>query len=769
MKRSTLIEALAPKREVTQSSPLIRHTLFWQLFANYFLLILIPVIVASVLAYVLVVRIIEEDAERFNNVIMSHFAERTDTELQSLKNNMINMLSASNIRSVLRIPVDLSSDHMQRIELLHSLREQLQQLESNKLVGKAYFYFVYEDLIIDADTYTNKSYYFSSMNALGPSWSKDIDTTLTGKKMMDFMENPASLTAIMSYPFNTLTPEVYLLVDIKADKLKEQIYISEDWVKGTAIVDESGRLIAHTGLSKQDQEVLRDRIAKVGLSSQFTISKETGLLLDQSSFDNSWHYISMTDLGTVMKPIYWTRGISLLFSIFFLLVGGIVSYYLSRRLYLPIREIKDGLESHHPYHEKHLHAGNEFEMIKRYSQSIMSENKELFHRVNGMLPIIQEQFVAKIVQGQYQDALSIEYYAKEIAFSYSSNVARTVVSIALHYNTSEYQLLSESKRIFILTELKESLYKLDPKVAWLCQTKPDMLVCVLQQDKLMNQNMEQLAERMKELLLLYGNYFKATIGIGTAMESIEQLSLSYDHALNVLKDRKLDSTVEICNNLNYCEQQVDSFLSIQEVQRILNQYKTREYDKLLEFMLHLLEEGKRRELTALQMKYLCTDVLNTWIRAVESEHHDPNVPYYAGLFEQMNFCMTWEELKHCFQHIHSFLFRVTETSNRSQQFAEIVHYIQEHFNEELSIEYFAGKMNMSSGHFSRTFKEEIGEKYVDYIAKCRLTKAKQFLLETDMKIDEIAEQVGYWGRNSLIRAFNRYEGITPAKYRTFHQ
>jgi AraC-like DNA-binding protein len=78
-------------------------------------------------------------------------------------------------------------------------------------------------------------------------------------------------------------------------------------------------------------------------------------------------------------------------------------------------------------------------------------------------------------------------------------------------------------------------------------------------------------------------------------------------------------------------------------------------------------------------------------------------------------------------------------------------------------------MGMSAGHFSRTFKEEVGEKYVEYIAKVRLAKAKRLLLETDMKIDEIAEQVGYWGRNSFIRIFRRYEGTTPAKYRSIHR
>jgi two-component system response regulator YesN len=58
---------------------------------------------------------------------------------------------------------------------------------------------------------------------------------------------------------------------------------------------------------------------------------------------------------------------------------------------------------------------------------------------------------------------------------------------------------------------------------------------------------------------------------------------------------------------------------------------------------------------------------------------------------------------------------------------------------------------------------------VEYIAKLRLSHAKRLLLETSLKIDDIAEKVGYLGRNSFIRIFKKYEGITPGKFRTSYQ
>jgi two-component system, response regulator YesN len=190
---------------------------------------------------------------------------------------------------------------------------------------------------------------------------------------------------------------------------------------------------------------------------------------------------------------------------------------------------------------------------------------------------------------------------------------------------------------------------------------------------------------------------------------------------------------------------------------------------LLKSFLDLLESGVRHNANAYQMKNLCSDILNTWIRAVETERNEFNIPFYSSLFERINRCVTWEELQNCFQQIHGLLFRREELSDRKEQFAEILTYIHSHYGEELSIERFAQQMNMSLGHFSRTFKEVVGEKYVEYIARYRLTMAKQFLLETDLKIDDIAEKVGYWGRNSFIRTFRKYEGTTPAKFRTIHR
>lgn len=142
---------------------------------------MIPVIVASILAHVLAVRTIEKDAEKLNDVVISHFSKQTDTALDSLKTNMINMLSSSNVISLLRV-IDDSRENQQRSDQFYALREQLMKLQSDKLVSKVFLYFPNHDLVADVDIYTDKSYYFKMTYPLNEQEQTEYLSHFTGKK-----------------------------------------------------------------------------------------------------------------------------------------------------------------------------------------------------------------------------------------------------------------------------------------------------------------------------------------------------------------------------------------------------------------------------------------------------------------------------------------------------------------------------------------------------------------------------------------------------------
>lgn len=107
-------------------------------------------------------------------------------------------------------------------------------------------------------------------------------------------------------------------------------------------------------------------------------------------------------------------------------------------------------------------------------------------------------------------------------------------------------------------------------------------------------------------------------------------------------------------------------------------------------------------------------------------------------------------------------------SNREQytQAALVRQYILEHYHDpNLSLAQISETFDMNLKTLSRIFKEEFGEKFVDFLTKVRVERAKTLLETTMDSVQSISENVGYLYPMSFIRVFKKNEGMTPGDYR----
>lgn len=91
-------------------------------------------------------------------------------------------------------------------------------------------------------------------------------------------------------------------------------------------------------------------------------------------------------------------------------------------------------------------------------------------------------------------------------------------------------------------------------------------------------------------------------------------------------------------------------------------------------------------------------------------------------------------------------------------------YIEAHYMQELALEDVSREVNISPNYFSRFFKEETGENFIDYLTKVRMQKARE-LLDEGMSVKEVSYRVGYGDPNYFSRAFKKAVGVTPTEYR----
>jgi len=103
-----------------------------------------------------------------------------------------------------------------------------------------------------------------------------------------------------------------------------------------------------------------------------------------------------------------------------------------------------------------------------------------------------------------------------------------------------------------------------------------------------------------------------------------------------------------------------------------------------------------------------------------------------------------------------------DTSNR---FHEIIDYIIENYNTNLSMANIAEKIGMDSSQFSRCFKKASGNTFTEFINRLRINRACQLLTETEKYISTICYEVGYNNVANFNRRFIEIKNMTPSKYR----
>jgi AraC-like DNA-binding protein len=93
-------------------------------------------------------------------------------------------------------------------------------------------------------------------------------------------------------------------------------------------------------------------------------------------------------------------------------------------------------------------------------------------------------------------------------------------------------------------------------------------------------------------------------------------------------------------------------------------------------------------------------------------------------------------------------------------------FIQEHQADNLSLTEVAKAVNTSTFYFCKLFKRTTGLNFTEYLSQVRVEKAKSLMPNPNLRISEIAYQVGFQSLTHFNRVFKRITGQSPTVYRT---
>lgn len=96
---------------------------------------------------------------------------------------------------------------------------------------------------------------------------------------------------------------------------------------------------------------------------------------------------------------------------------------------------------------------------------------------------------------------------------------------------------------------------------------------------------------------------------------------------------------------------------------------------------------------------------------------------------------------------------------------QISKYIETSLGQDITLQTAASMVHLSPGYFCKLFKQKTGKNFSDYVIDVKMKEASRLLINTSLRISEIAEKLGYSDLAYFSNSYKKIVGVTPSNYR----
>ncbi|WNR43041.1 response regulator transcription factor [Paenibacillus roseipurpureus] len=131
---------------------------------------------------------------------------------------------------------------------------------------------------------------------------------------------------------------------------------------------------------------------------------------------------------------------------------------------------------------------------------------------------------------------------------------------------------------------------------------------------------------------------------------------------------------------------------------------------------------------------------------------------YIGDVEELR-----EWLCFYFQQAVDIMDRISKTSKKTE-IVKAQKYVQLRVEQKLSLEEVAEHLHLNASYFSRLFKKETGENFIEYVKRMKMEKAKELLSRPDQTVESVSVMLGYENRSYFVKVFREHYGMSPSQF-----
>lgn len=383
----------------------------------------------------------------------------------------------------------------------------------------------------------------------------------------------------------------------------------------------------------------------------------------------------------------------------------------------------------------------EYEKHQQIMERLLVNVLEKSEEVEFMLPEINKRYDMKLGKHYYQ-AFVISVDRSELC-SKTSHFFKEVTLHAIHTLGLTKELILGYKepygligiayygRDILLAERKEDFQRLYRKIMSLCE---------------------------------YYGQFQATIGIGPMVRSISQVSDSLIKAAYVQEYRMATGQYVLSAEEVQQPKALEEYVPERKIKELLRYVTLGEVEQVNTWFVEFYQntEPKFMEYPPAFAKF-CWEVY--YLSAQNQTDKAVAIPEWK--FFKLQHIYDGKERNRALETLLLEIAHMMQQEAAEEQdvAAQAIAYMKVHYAEPINLEEMAEECGLSTSYFSKKFKEQTGEKYIDVLTDIRIREAQRILATTDMSVAEIVEEVGYCDDKHFRRLFHKVTGMNPLEYR----
>lgn len=576
-----------------------------------------------------------------------------------------------------------------------------------------------------------------------------------------FNQEPRSVISLVrQYPL--LSGEFgMLVVNVRIDSIRDDLTrMAGSGVSFLRLQGRNGSVITGTG---QDQLEQPDHPGNVKLLSAVK-SGYTGWEMQSGLHGNG--------LAEYAASISYSW-LALILAAFVLGIAMIV--YVSRKLYKPIETVVQRITDTSPVNRRMGELpwkADEFGFIeKAFEDLIKQSNEDSFYRKRHLFNELMEgnRFIG-------MDEWELEMHNFGMASCFQS-ICAGIADIDRYPDFStEYSMRDQGLFRFavanVLVEMAQNM-NLSIWTEWMSNQRMGFLVygsvgqtdLEIQLQAMGNKFLEWVRENLR---------FTLTVSFGTAVEQLGDIQHSYQDALTGMQYKSVLGNNRIITRLHISSQpkqevydQLASIRSIVKAYRLGEEIWEEQLNRLFdEWGAGFFAQDDLVGLANYIYYHLYREMIELpdEIRELWEGEAMPKLKEAIERFETLGEFRT--EFMQLLSRYDEAISRLRMSRSKHSVIQEVRKFIEEQYADPtLSLSSIGDMFQITTSYLSRQFKQEIGENFVDYLARVRIDMAMQLLKETTLPIQDIAVKVGYTHYISFSRVFKRLTGLTPGDYR----